>query len=148
MLEYDTLSSPWIRVEEIHTPESWATAAALELELTEYFEGKRKQFDLPLNPRGTPFQKRIWRAIAGIPFGGISTYAGLAEAAGTPRAYQAAGTATGRNPLAILVPCHRILPADLYHRALKHPGSLTDVGNYAGGKQRKEALLRLEGIYQ
>ena len=94
--------------------------------------------------RGTPFQTKVWEAIAAVPFGEIATYAQLALGANSPQACRAAGTAAGQNPLPILVPCHRILPAALYLKAKKKPGSLTEAGNYGGGRWRKEALLRLE----
>jgi methylated-DNA-[protein]-cysteine S-methyltransferase len=101
-------------------------------QLTEYFAGERGRFDLPLVPRGTPFQQRIWREIAKVAFGETITYAELASRAGAPGSARAAGTATGRNPLAVVVPCHRIVGAS---------GSLT---GYAGGLHRKEKLLALE----
>jgi methylated-DNA-[protein]-cysteine S-methyltransferase len=102
-------------------------------QLAEYFAGERGRFDLPLAPRGTPFQQRIWREIAKVPFGETTTYAELAARAGSPGSARAAGAATGRNPLAIVVPCHRIVGAG---------GSLT---GYAGGLPRKQRLLTLEG---
>ena len=102
-------------------------------QLAEYFAGERGRFDLPLGARGTPFQKRIWRAIAKVPYGEAITYAELARRAGSPGSARAAGAATGRNPLAIVVPCHRIVGTG---------GALT---GYAGGLARKERLLALEG---
>lgn len=105
-------------------------------QLADYFAGKRQCFDLPLGPEGTPFQKRVWGEIACVPFGETVTYAELAARAGTPGAARAAGAATGRNPLSIVVPCHRIVGTD---------GRLT---GYAGGLERKTQLLEIEGVIQ
>ena len=105
-------------------------------QLADYFAGKRQCFDLPVAARGTPFQQRVWREIAKVRHGETITYAELAERAGSPGAARAAGAATGRNPLALVVPCHRIVGAD---------GSLT---GYAGGVDRKERLLALEGAIE
>jgi len=102
-------------------------------ELKEYFAGRRRRFDVPLDPLGTPFQRAIWKSIAKVGFGSTMTYGELARRAGHPGSARAAGAATGRNPLGIVVPCHRILGSN---------GSLT---GYAGGLQRKRALLALEG---
>ena len=102
-------------------------------ELAEYFAGKRKRFEVRLDPAGTPFQRSVWKQIAKVGFGKTLTYGELAKRAGHPGSARAAGAATGRNPLGIFVPCHRIMGAN---------GSLT---GYAGGLQRKRALLALEG---
>lgn len=102
-------------------------------ELTEYFAGARKEFDIGLAAEGTPFQARIWNAISSVKYGDSITYSELARRAGHPEAVRAAGTATGRNPIAIIVPCHRIVGSD---------GSLT---GYAGGLDRKRTLRDLEG---
>ncbi|MDB5810878.1 MAG: cysteine methyltransferase [Betaproteobacteria bacterium] len=101
-------------------------------ELIEYFHGERKQFETALAPEGTSFQQSIWKAISTVAFGETITYSELARRAGYPGNARAAGSATGRNPLTIIVPCHRIVGAD---------GSLT---GYAGGLDRKRALLSLE----
>ena len=101
-------------------------------ELLEYFAGKRKRFSIALDPQGTPFQRAVWREIAKIGFGKTITYAELARRAGHPGSARAAGTATGRNPLGIIVPCHRIVGSN---------GSLT---GYAGGLSMKRAFLALE----
>jgi len=101
-------------------------------ELAEYFAGERIAFDVPLAPVGTPFQRDVWRAIASVPYGATIAYRELAARAGRPESIRAAGAATGRNPLSIVVPCHRIVGAD---------GALT---GYAGGLARKRALLALE----
>jgi len=102
-------------------------------ELREYFAGRRRRFTVPLDPAGTPFQRAVWKVIATVRFGETLTYGGLAKRAGHPGSARAAGAATGRNPIGILVPCHRIVGAN---------GSLT---GYAGGLARKRALLALEG---
>ncbi len=112
-------------------PESSVLRRAV-LQLAEYFAGTRTRFDLPLAPVGTPFQRAVWQAIAAVPSGRTITYAELAANAGRPGSTRAAGNATGRNPLSIVIPCHRIVGAD---------GSLT---GYAGGLDRKRALLALE----
>ena len=102
-------------------------------ELAEYFAGDRKRFETPLAPEGTPFQRAIWNAISTVAFGTTIVYGELARRAGFPGSARAAGAATGRNPLTIIVPCHRIVGSD---------GSLT---GYAGGLDRKRALLMHEG---
>ena len=102
-------------------------------QLKEYFAGARKQFDIPLAAQGTPFQSRVWKAISSVKYGDSITYSELARRAGHPEAVRAAGTATGRNPITIIVPCHRIVGSN---------GSLT---GYAGGLVRKRALRQLEG---
>lgn len=109
-----------------------APLAQARRELEEYFDGKRKGFDVPVAAEGTPFQRAVWRAIAGVAFGETISYADLARRAGRPGSARAAGAATGRNPVGVIVPCHRIVGSD---------GSLT---GYAGGVGRKRALLALE----
>jgi methylated-DNA-[protein]-cysteine S-methyltransferase len=101
-------------------------------ELAEYFCGKRKSFSVRLAPRGTPFQRSVWKAISRVRFGRTIPYAELARRAGRPGSARAAGAATGRNPIGIIVPCHRIVGSN---------GSLT---GYAGGLAKKRALLALE----
>lgn len=103
-------------------------------QLRAYFEGRRKRFDLPLSPAGTPFQKAVWRELARIPYGTVETYGSLAARLGS--APRAVGAACARNPIPIVVPCHRVVGAD---------GSL---GGYSGGEglATKRALLRLEGV--
>jgi len=102
-------------------------------QLAAYLAGNRRDFDLPLAPEGTPFQRRVWREIARIAYGETIAYAELARRAGAPASARAAGAATGRNPLSIVVPCHRVVGS---------AGSLT---GYAGGIERKARLLALEG---
>jgi len=101
-------------------------------ELAEYFGGERKRFEVALTPHGTPYQQSVWNAISTVDFGRTITYGELAVRAGSPGNARAAGAATGRNPIAIIVPCHRIVGAD---------GDLT---GYAGGLDRKRALLAFE----
>ncbi len=101
-------------------------------QIEEYFRAARTQFTVPLAPQGTPFQLRVWHALLEIPFGETRTYRDLAERLGSPSASRAVGAAIGRNPISIIVPCHRVLGTD---------GSLT---GYAGGLDRKRALLALE----
>ena len=101
-------------------------------ELREYFDGTRTSFSIQLHYAGTDFQNEIWRQIARIPYGETITYSELAERAGVPRAVRAAGTATGSNPLSIVIPCHRVMGKN---------GAIT---GYAGGVERKRHLLELE----
>jgi methylated-DNA-[protein]-cysteine S-methyltransferase len=103
-----------------------------ERQLAEYFSGERIQFDLPLQPDGSEFQKKVWQALREIPFGQTRSYLDLAKALGSSKAARAVGTANGKNPLSIIVPCHRVVGAD---------GSLT---GFAGGLETKAALLALE----
>lgn len=121
------ISSQW-KEDPYHSP-----LAECARQLADYFRGKRQCFDLPLAPEGTPFQRRVWREIAKIPYGETITYAQLAARAGAPGSARAAGAATGRNPLSIVVPCHRVIGSS---------GSLT---GYAGGLERKTRLLEIEG---
>lgn len=101
-------------------------------QLWEYFEGKRTAFELPLAPAGTPFQLEVWRAMAAIPYSKTATYGQLAARVGRPNAARAVGGACHCNPIAIILPCHRVVGSN---------GSLT---GYAGGLSIKEALLALE----
>jgi methylated-DNA-[protein]-cysteine S-methyltransferase len=104
-------------------------------QLEEYFQGKRRDFDLPLEPEGTPFQKTVWSALQKIPFGETRTYQEIAKEIGNPKAARAVGGADNRNPLMIIVPCHRVIGAN---------GSLV---GYAGGLDIKRFLLELENSY-
>jgi len=101
-------------------------------QLDEYFAGKRKGFELPLNLAGTPFQQRVWSELLQISYGKTISYAQLAQSAGNPKACRAVGSANGKNPVAIIVPCHRVINAD---------GKL---GGYAYGLEVKKRLLDLE----
>ena len=102
-------------------------------QLKEYFAGKRREFDLPLRMAGTEFQQSVWRELTKIPFGETRSYGHLAKRLNNPNGSRAVGLANGRNPIAIIVPCHRVIGAD---------GSLTGFG---GGLDRKEWLLTHEG---
>jgi methylated-DNA-[protein]-cysteine S-methyltransferase len=103
-----------------------------ERQLTEYFAGKRTHFELPLEPCGTEFQMKVWQALRDIPFGRTSSYLDLAKVLGSSNGSRAVGAATGKNPLSIIVPCHRVVGSD---------GSLT---GFAGGLETKAKLLALE----
>ena len=102
-------------------------------QLREYFSGDRRDFDLPLDPAGTPFQQQVWGQLRAIGFGATDSYAAIAARVGRPRAVRAVGAANGANPLAIVVPCHRVI------------GSSGKLTGYAGGLERKAWLLRHEG---
>ena len=115
----------------VEPAQRWLRLANTELQ--RYFEGHLQQFTVPLDPQGTPFQKQVWQAVLHIAYGQLSTYGRLAQQLGRPAAARAVGAAVGRNPLGIIVPCHRVLGRD---------GTLT---GYAGGLHRKQALLELEG---
>lgn len=104
-------------------------------QLAEYFAGTRRAFELPLAPQGTQFQRQVWWELANIPFGGTISYAELATRVGRPAATRAVGAANGRNPIPIVLPCHRVIGAD---------GSLTGFG---GGLPTKQFLLQLEGAF-
>jgi methylated-DNA-[protein]-cysteine S-methyltransferase len=106
--------------------------AEAERQLKEYFEGKRQGFSLPLDMRGTPFQKSVWEALRAIPFGETRSYGQLAKQLGKPGAMRAVGAASGRNPLSIVVPCHRVI------------GSSGELTGFAGGLQAKAQLLKIE----
>lgn len=102
-------------------------------ELEQYFAGERREFEFPLDLRGTEFQLSCWQALLAIPYGEVRTYADIARAVGRPRGFRAVGMANNRNPVAIVVPCHRVIASD---------GSLC---GYGGGLQIKRKLLELEG---
>jgi methylated-DNA-[protein]-cysteine S-methyltransferase len=106
---------------------------AVRAQLLAYFAGELTSFDLPLNPHGTPFQLRVWQALRDIDYGRTESYGELARRIGDARATRAVGAANGRNPLPIIVPCHRVIGSD---------GSLTGFG---GGIEHKRFLLELEG---
>jgi methylated-DNA-[protein]-cysteine S-methyltransferase len=106
--------------------------APLRLQLEEYFAGERREFELELAPSGTPFQLEVWRALRAIPYGETASYGEIAAAVGQPGAARAVGGANNRNPIAIVIPCHRVIGAS---------GSLT---GYGGGLPRKQRLLALE----
>jgi len=101
-------------------------------QLNEYFEGKRKVFDIPLNPQGTDFQRKVWKALEAIPYGETRSYKDIATAVGNPKACRAVGLANNKNPIWIIIPCHRVIGAN---------GSLT---GYGGGIDMKRKLLDKE----
>jgi methylated-DNA-[protein]-cysteine S-methyltransferase len=109
-----------------------APFASIREQLADYFAGKRREFDVPIKLAGTPFQLRVWQELVRIPFGTTITYAQLAQRIGKPTASRAVGHANGRNPISIIVPCHRVIGAD---------GKLT---GYAGGVDKKQWLLAWE----
>ncbi len=104
-------------------------------QLKEYFSGKRKEFDLPLEFQGTAFQKQVWKALSRIPYGKTFSYQEIAQQIGAPKACRAVGAANGKNPISIIVPCHRVIGAN---------GTLT---GFAGGIATKEKLLNLENTH-
>jgi methylated-DNA-[protein]-cysteine S-methyltransferase len=115
---------------------SWESSstpfASVQTQLSEYFAGQRVTFDVPLVMRGAPFERQVWQALQGIPYGETVSYGEIARRVGQPSAARAVGLANGRNPIAVIVPCHRVIGAD---------GSLT---GYGGGLERKRLLLELE----
>jgi methylated-DNA-[protein]-cysteine S-methyltransferase len=112
--------------------QSAAPFRAVERQLREYFQGKRTAFEIRLHPKGTPFQKAVWKALLDIPYGQTRSYGDIAKAVGRPNAVRAVGLANGRNPLPIIVPCHRVIGAN---------GKLV---GYGGGLPVKQALLDRE----
>lgn len=119
-------------------PPEWLNFKATPLlreakrQLEEYFDGSRRVFELPLAPKGTPFQLRCWEALLQIPYGMTATYADIARAAGSPKGFRAAGLANNRNPIAIIIPCHRVI------------GSNGKLVGFGGGLEVKAFLLRFE----
>jgi methylated-DNA-[protein]-cysteine S-methyltransferase len=114
--------------------DSHPTLVETARQLGEYFAGRRQIFDLPLDPQGTDFQKKVWLALREIPYGQTASYGQIARKIGMPTASRAVGAANGRNPIPIIVPCHRVIGAD---------GTLTGFG---GGLANKSLLLSLEGV--
>lgn len=127
------------RFGEVRIPGEWEDDPGFPLlrraadQLAAYFAGRRTRFSLPLAPQGTPFQRRVWEELLRIPYGETISYTELARRSGRPRAIRAAGAANGRNPLSIVVPCHRVV------------GKSGDLTDYGGGLDKKRALLELEG---
>ena len=103
-----------------------------ERQLTEYFEGRRKSFDLPLELKGTDFQVKVWKALEKIPYGETKSYQEIAEEIGSPKAFRAVGNANNKNPVSIIIPCHRVI------------GKSGKLVGYGGGLDKKEYLLHLE----
>ena len=120
--------------------EHWQQADDLKIflrvqdQLAEYFAKSRQTFDIPLNPRGTDFQRQVWQRLHDIPFGETTSYGAIAHSLGVPGAARAVGAANGRNPISIIVPCHRVIASN---------GKMT---GYAGGIDRKKWLLHHEGL--
>ena len=110
-----------------------ARLASAREELLTYFAGERQDFSFPMAPHGTEFQQQVWQALRDIPYGQVATYRDIAQRIGRPQAVRAVGAANGANPVAVVVPCHRVIGSN---------GTLT---GYAGGLDIKEKLLRLEG---
>jgi methylated-DNA-[protein]-cysteine S-methyltransferase len=109
------------------------TIKAAERQLDEYFARRRREFDLPLRPAGSPFEQRVWERLCGIPYGSTTSYGAIAHELGLVNGARAVGRANGSNPIAIIIPCHRVIGSD---------GTLT---GYGGGLPLKTALLELEG---
>ncbi len=121
-----------VRLSDLVADDAHPVLVEAERQLSEYFAGKRRAFTVALDMRGTSFQKGVWEALLAIPFGETRSYGQLAKALGNPRASRAVGAANGKNPLSIVVPCHRVIGAS---------GKLT---GFAGGLETKARLLRLE----
>ena len=150
MIQYTACSSPFgslligwegetvvsLRLGQLDSPPASAPVAELAAaQLQEYFAGTRKTFTVPVDLRGTPFQVSVWRELARIPYGHTATYQDLARAIGNEKAVRAVGMACNRNPLWIVVPCHRVI------------GTNRKLTGYAGGLSMKDALLKLESQY-
>ena len=132
-LEFDRGNFPSIKRKDVRWEESEKATKPYVRELKEYFAGKRREFNFDLDLRGTPFQLKCWRALLDIPYGETRTYADIARAVGQRNAFRAVGMANNRNPIAIVVPCHRVIASD---------GTLC---GYGGGLDIKRRLLELEG---
>ena len=122
----------WSRIPSDAVEEETELIRACKKELDEFFQGKRKTFDLPLAPAGTTFQKKVWDALREIPYGETRTYGEIAAAVENPKGFRAVGMANNKNPIAILIPCHRVIGAN---------GKLV---GYAAGVEKKNWLLELE----
>jgi methylated-DNA-[protein]-cysteine S-methyltransferase len=132
-LEGDDRALTRVGFGEPRAPQGDADAvAAAAIQLEQYFAGERTDFDLDVELAGTPFERRVWEEVRAIPYGQTASYAEIARRIGRPSACRAVGRANGRNPVAVIVPCHRVVGSD---------GSLT---GYAGGVEMKRALLDLE----
>jgi methylated-DNA-[protein]-cysteine S-methyltransferase len=121
-----------VRLAELVEKKSHSLLLEAERQLKQYFTGKRKNFSVPLDMKGTHFQRSVWEALLDIPFGETRTYGQLAKQLGNPQAMRAVGAANGRNPISIIVPCHRVI------------GSSGKLTGFAGGLEAKERLLSLE----
>lgn len=118
--------------EKCESAEETACSKLVKKQLKEYFKGKRQHFDVPISVHGTPFQERVWEQLQQIPFGETRSYQQIAEAVGSPKAVRAVGNANNRNPICIIIPCHRVI------------GKNQQLVGYAGGIVRKQALLEYE----
>ena len=136
IIESDGSSITGIKTEKNTKPVGKKEANTLTditaMQLKEYFTGKRKKFDVPLNPQGTDFQRSVWKALQDIPYGKTRSYKQIAKAIGNPKACRAVGMANNKNPIWILIPCHRVIGSD---------GTLT---GYGGGLEMKKRLLNIE----
>lgn len=122
----------WEKIPREYILEETELILQCKMQLDEYFSGERTAFDLPLAPKGTDFQKKVWNALREIPYGETRTYGEIAAAIGNPKAARAVGMANNRNPIGIIIPCHRVVGVN---------GKLV---GYAGGVEKKEWLLTLE----
>ena len=118
-------------------------------ELREYFQGTRRQFSIPLDLQGTPFQQKAWMALRQIPYGRTVSYSQQAEMAGSSKGARAIGNANGKNPIPIIIPCHRVIPKSLHFSEnlkahLKDTSFTSWMGGFTGGISKKAFLLRLE----
>ena len=132
-LEFDRGLAKQIAGQPVAWEESPSRTAHVRRQMVEYFAGHRRNFDLALDLRGTDFRKRCWNELLRIPYGQTRSYAEIARAVGNPNGFRAVGQANHYNPIAIIVPCHRVLAAGCY------------LGGYGGGLPTKAFLLRLEG---
>jgi methylated-DNA-[protein]-cysteine S-methyltransferase len=133
ILEFDRGLPKKVAGQSVAWEESEARTRAVRAQLEEYFSGQRRRFDLTLDLLGTEFQKRCWSELLRIPYGETRSYAEVARAVGSPKSFRAVGQSNHYNPIAIIVPCHRVLAAGCY------------LGGYGGGLPVKAWLLRLEG---
>jgi O-6-methylguanine DNA methyltransferase len=133
VLEFDRGLPQKIGGLQIRWEQSEVRTRAVREQLQEYFSGQRRNFELALDLRGTEFHKRCWQQLLQIPYGETCSYADIARAVGSPKSFRAVGQANHHNPIAIIVPCHRVLAAGYY------------LGGYGGGLPVKAYLLRLEG---
>ena len=136
VIESDGKAITGLRTESNEKPTGKKEASTLTditaMQLSEYFTGKRKKFDVLLNPQGTDFQRSVWKALQDIPYGKTRSYKQIAQAVGNPKACRAVGMANNKNPIWIIIPCHRVIGSG---------GSLT---GYGGGLEMKQKLLDLE----
>lgn len=126
---------PFISVSELGTSPTGAILQKTQKQLNEYFEGKRKTFDLKLDLQGSEFQMKVWQQLLKIPYGETRSYKDIAKILKSPQASRAVGTANGKNPISLIVPCHRVI------------NSGEGLGGYAGGLPTKTTLLNLEKVH-